>query len=159
MFVYTARLTKTKLAIAVGAVCLLLVGIIAAVTAIRSPAEDALGPADKVSLEKVKTNEERVELLKNLGWEVKADPSAVEEVVIPQTFDDVYGQYNELQTEQGLDLTKYQGKTVKRYTYQVTNYPGEGSVNANLLIYKNRLIGGDVCSTQFQGFMHGLTVD
>jgi hypothetical protein len=64
--------------------------------------------------------------------------------------------YNEVQKQQGLDLEKYKGKDVIRYTYEITNYPGEeGKVLANLIVYKNRVIGGDICSADVNGFIHG----
>ena len=81
------------------------------------------------------------------------------EVQIPQEFDEVYAKYNEIQTAQGMDLTKYQGKRVMRYTYSIKNYPsGEEGVCANMLVYKNKLIAGDVCSPKLDGFMHGLSM-
>ena len=44
-----------------------------------------------------------------------------------------------------------------RYAYRIGNHPsGEQDVRANLLVYKNRLVGGDVCSLRLDGFMHGL---
>ena len=43
-----------------------------------------------------------------------------------------------------------------RYTYEITNYDGEdGVVYANILIYRNRVIGGDICSADVTGFIHG----
>ena len=61
-----------------------------------------------------------------------------------------------MQKEQGLNLAKYKGKTVTRYTYKVTNYPDyEGTVYVSLLIYKNKVVGGDVCSADVNGFVHG----
>lgn len=53
-----------------------------------------------------------------------------------------YDDYLALQSGQGFDLSKYAGKRVKRYTYEITNYPtGETGILANLLIYKNTVIG------------------
>ena len=47
-------------------------------------------------------------------------------------------------------------KSVTRYSYRITNYPDyDGDVLANVLIYKNRVIGGDICSTDANGFIHG----
>lgn len=79
------------------------------------------------------------------------------QVVIPQTFGDVYQNYNEIQTSQGFDLSKFKGKQVSRFTYSVLNYPGQKEyIRANLLIYKNQVIGGDVCSVFAEnGFMQG----
>jgi hypothetical protein len=43
------------------------------------------------------------------------------------------------------------------YTYAVTNYPDASqTVLADLYIYKNRVIGGDVHSTNLDGFMIGI---
>ena len=55
-----------------------------------------------------------------------------------------------------LDLSKYKGKTVQRYTYEITNYPDySGTVYANIIIYKSRVIGGDICSSDVEGFIQG----
>ena len=54
-------------------------------------------------------------------------------------------------------MTKYLKKDVNRYTYKITNYPDyTGDVYANILVYKNKVIGGDVCSADANGFIHGL---
>ena len=43
-----------------------------------------------------------------------------------------------------------------RYTFTVTNYPSyEETVYANVLVYRNRVIGGDICSADVSGFVHG----
>ena len=95
--------------------------------------------------------------LEQYGWTVDPEPAAVEELLIPETFDETYAQYLDLQASQGFDLTKYCGKRVKRYAYTITNYPtGETGVQAGLLVYKNTVIGGEVLSSQLDGFIHGL---
>ena len=60
------------------------------------------------------------------------------------------------QRDQGFDLRKYAGKEVQRFQYVVTNYPNypEG-IRANLLVFNRKIIGGDLCSLEFGGFMHG----
>lgn len=64
--------------------------------------------------------------------------------------------YNEIQRAQGLDLAKYKNKKVSRFTYKVTNYEGyEGEVYANLLVWRDKVVGGDVCSKDVNGFVHG----
>ena len=41
-------------------------------------------------------------------------------------------------------------------TDEIENYPGQAEgVRANILVYKNKVIGGDVCSVELDGFMHG----
>ncbi|MEG1448231.1 MAG: DUF4830 domain-containing protein [Oscillospiraceae bacterium] len=105
---------------------------------------------------KVKNNDDRVNFIKSFGWEVATEPIETINVLIPVEFGDVYKNYNEIQKNQGLDLEKYKGKEVKKYTYEVTNYPKEKKyVHANILVYKNKIIGGDICSVKIDGFMHG----
>jgi len=107
----------------------------------------------------IKTNEDRLEFLQEYGWQPKPEALAVEELLIPKEFDSSYDDYLALQSAQGFDLTKYAGKRVKRYTYEITNHPsGETGVQANLLVYKNAVVGGEVLSAQPDGFLHGLTM-
>ena len=101
-------------------------------------------------------NEQRIDFLKQFGWEVEQEPVSIEEIVIPQQFNQVYERYNELQKTQGMDLTKYAGKTVKKVVYQMTNYPRPATlVHATLLIYHDKVIGGDISSAELDGFMYG----
>ncbi len=105
-------------------------------------------------------NEQRIGYLKQFGWEVSAEPSEIVEVAIPTEFNDVYEKYNVIQKKQGFDLSPYRGKTVKRWTYDVTNYPdNRPNVKANLLVYENKVIGGDICSLELDGFMHGFRLE
>lgn len=91
------------------------------------------------------SNEERISYLNELGWQVSNSPATVEELLIPEQFDESYAEYLALQNQQGFDLTKYAGRRIKRYTYEITNYPeGEVCVQAALLIYKGKVIGGQL---------------
>ena len=102
------------------------------------------------------TNEERIRFLSSFGWETGSEPIEITEVIIPAEFDETYEKYNEIQRSQGLDLRKYKNKRIKRYSYEVKNYPGEiANIRANLLISDGMIVGGDVCSIELGGFMHG----
>ena len=80
----------------------------------------------------------------------------LQEESIPSEFDKIFTGYNEIQKRQGLDLSRYKKKDVVRYTYEVTNYEGEeGKVYANVIVYRNKVIGGDICSADVNGFIHG----
>ena len=104
----------------------------------------------------VKSNEDRVNFLRRFGWEVETEPCEAVNVTVPEVFDGIFEGYNKLQNEQGLDLSRYRRKTVTRYTYTVTNYPDyDGVVYATLLVYRGRVIGGDICSAEADGFIHG----
>ena len=102
---------------------------------------------------------ERLAFISQFGWDVAEDPVQVTEILIPAEFDEVYQKYNEIQKKQDLDLTLYAGKRVKKWPYAVRNYPGyEGRadvIELNMLILDGVVIGGDVCSTELGGFMHG----
>jgi hypothetical protein len=106
----------------------------------------------------ITTNEKRIEFLQGFGWKVDSIPIEEVEITIPQTFYDVYNNYNILQKKQGYDLSKFKGQRVKRWTYRITNYPGvTDEVRADLLVYNDKIIGGDVCTVALNGFMHGFT--
>ena len=153
MFIITARVRKGPI-LAVAAAAAVVCGVL--LTAAGLGGRDA-AVSGVVSPTGIKTNEDRIAYLESYGWVVGGQPVSVEELVIPEELDDGYSQYLELQASQGFDLTEYQGKRVKRYTYQVANYPsGDGEVLANLLIHKNTVIGGEVLSAQPGGFIHGL---
>lgn len=94
--------------------------------------------------------------LNSLGWET--GESSEKSITVPAQWNDVYINYNELQTDQGYDLAPYKGQNVTLYTYEITNYEGytEGIV-ADLLVCDGKVIGGDICNTSAEnGFMTGL---
>ncbi len=158
MFVYSLRASTLKFfgvtTVALAALVALLIFIPAAEPAVS---DGVLEAVENVRFDKIKTAEDRIEFLRQFGWEVDAVPTEEAEVTIPAEFDKVYQSYNELQKKQGFDLTKYLKKDVMRYTYKVTNYPDyDGEVYVNILVYKKKVIGGDVCSADVNGFIHGL---
>ena len=158
MFVYSMRASTLKFfgvtTLAVVALVTLLVFIPTAETAVPS---GVLEVAESVKFDKIKTSEDRIEFLRQFGWEVDGVPVEEAEVTIPEEFDKVYRSYNELQKKQGFDLSKYHKKDAMRYTYRITNYPDyDGDVFANFIVYRGRVIGGDVCSADANGFIHGL---
>ena len=115
---------------------------------------------DRINYDKIKTEDARIEFLSQFGWEVSENATEEVEIQIPADFDKVMSSYNDIQKSQGLDLSKYKGKTVQRYTYEVKNYPDyDGTVYANIIIYKNRVIGGDICSADVKGFIQGFEME
>lgn len=110
-----------------------------------------------VAAELVGTTGERVEFLSQCGWEVDPASETEQNIHIPERFSAVYESYNELQRQQGYDLMPLAGRDCTLYTYTVTNWPDDGQiVLANLYVFENRVIGGDVHSTSLNGFMVGL---
>lgn len=106
---------------------------------------------------KLASNTERTKFLTDLGWQVSPNETDCKVVKVPSEFNKVYDVYNRLQKEQGFDLTKYKGKSVEIYTYDVYNYPNKSdNILAHLIVCDGTLIGGDVSSTEINGFMQGL---
>ena len=95
------------------------------------------------------------EYLEKLGYTPKEQTLTLREIRIPQEFDAVYEAYNALQKKSGADLYKYRGKNVTQYTCELEGY--DETVYAHVLVFKGKVIGGDVCSAAMNGFMHGLT--
>lgn len=164
MFVYSMRAGTLKFFSVVGIAVIALVTLIAFIPSYEPVAASteenskALEVNEEVSFDKIKTNEDRIAFLKQFGWECEATPLEEAEVTIPEEFDKVFAGYNELQKKQGLDLSKYKRKKLMRYTYKVTNYPNaNGDVYANILVKGNKVVGGDVCSADTNGFIHGFS--
>ena len=107
---------------------------------------------------RVSTAEDRVAFLAERGWTADAGSEQVQIVHIPEAFPPAFEDYNALQLRQGYDLRDYAGRDCDLYTYAVTNWPDESqTVLANLYVFRGRVIGGDIHSTNLDGFMVGLT--
>ena len=154
MFIRTVRAWKIKFAFMLVLSAALVTALIICIP-LQAVAAVSAADGGKVYTG-VRNNEDRVNFLKRFGWDVENEPNETVNVTVPEVFDDIFEGYNKLQAEQGLDLSRYRKKTVTRYTYTVTNYPDyDGVVYATLLVYRGRVIGGDICSAEADGFIHG----
>lgn len=109
---------------------------------------------------KASTHEDRMNFVSQFGWELEEEPIEIKEIIIPTEFDDTYTAYNQIQKEQGFDLLEYAGERAKRWTYIVKNYEGyenKECIHVNILVHDGIVIGGDVCSVELDGFMHGFS--
>ena len=148
MMVMTAKVDMKKIAIVLAIAAVLIVALIMLFSGGCEPTAAAAS--------EIATNDDRVKFLTGFGWSVTSSPVESSQVKIPETSTDVFDRYNTLQKSQGYDLSQYAGKTVMRYVYKVTNYPGATEpVYATLLIYKNQVIGGDVTDTAAKGVVRG----
>ena len=158
MFIYSMRAGTIRFFAVILLSLTVLGALIVFVPQLQPVSAEVGAEADTITYEKVKSNEERISFLAQFGWECEATPIESTTVTIPAEFDKVFATYNEVQKKQGLDLNKYAARTVERHTYKITNYPDyEGTVYANLLIFRGRVIGGDVCSADQSGFIHGFS--
>ena len=152
MFVCSMRASTLKF---FGVMALAVVTLLALMVLV--PQYEAAGAEGGLRLSDIRTNEDRVSLLSSLGYTVEAEPIESEEFTLPETLDRALSAYNELQKQMGLDLTRYAKKTVTRYTYRVKDYPDyEGEVYANLIVYRDTVVAGDICSADPSGFVHAL---
>lgn len=99
---------------------------------------------------------ERIRFLTTLGYTVNASSEEEQAVQIPMEFNDVYCNYNDIQKEIGTDLYYYRGAQCTRFTYTIESE--NETLKVNLLVYDNRIIGGDVCTVTLGGRMEPLAV-
>lgn len=95
---------------------------------------------------------DRLAYLSKLGYSID-DASEIEtEIKIPEDFGEIYAKYNETQIKAGFDLTDYSGQKATMYTYSVSNYKDLKGVYANLIVVKDKIVGGDISSIENGGF-------
>ena len=147
MMVMTAKVDLKKIMLILTAVAALILALIL-----------LLGEGDsstQTSAPSLSANDGRVKFLTDFGWDVTTSPRESGRVKIPEETSEVFDRYNALQKSQGYDLSKYAGKTVMRYVYQINNYPGATEpVYATVLVHKNQVIGGDITNTAAKGHIH-----
>lgn len=154
MFVVSLKMSRVKIVAIL--VIIAIIGVVAAWPRASVQADASVSATAGHQVTGVSTNEQRVAFLQSYGWKLDPTPVEVVEIQIPQTFNEVYTNYNNIQKKQGFDFSTYKGKRCKRWTYRVLNYPGvTDEVRANLYVYDNRVIGGDVSTVALNGFMHG----
>ena len=153
MFIYTIRASTVKFFLCIFLCLAVLVTLVSLGTR-----ESVFASADgrEVNYSGIKSNEDRVEFIESFGIKVKAEPVSEESFSMPDNFDRVIMGYNQIQKSQGLDLTKYRGKKVTHYQYEVTNYDYEGTVYVNLIIHRNKVIAADISSLAGGGFVSSL---
>ena len=146
MMIMTAKVNLKKIALFLGAVAAIIAALILFFSGNDTQATSAV----------ITDNDSRVQFLEKFGWDVTPSPKESSQVRIPEKTTEVFDRYNQLQKNQGYDLTRYAGKKVMRYVYQITNFPGATDpVYATVLVYKNQVIGGDVTSTAPGGKVQG----
>lgn len=150
MFVFSVKTSRKQL-LSLGLCILMLIAIL--VVAVAWPSSSTAQTGADVA---AKDETQRLQFLKSLGYEVEPQHTEVREVLIPDEFDEVFAQYNQLQQAAGMDFQPYHGKRTKCWTYQILNHPGGKDVLAHLYVYDDCVIGGDISSTSLNGFMTAL---
>ncbi len=154
MFVYSVKSSHIKAFLLLGFVIMTAISLFVL-------SRESTETVDKQNMSlSASTADQRMTFISQLGWDVDEEPIEIKEVIIPEDFDDTYIAYNKIQKAQGFDLTEFAGERVKCWTYTVKNYEGyENSecIHINLLVFDGNVIGGDVCSVELDGFMHGFS--
>ena len=153
MMIVSAKLSKRKILAGLLAAAGVITLLVVLLTASEEPAVPS-EPTANSTLDGA-TNEERVAFLQSFGWQVSETPTETQEVRIPEEFNEVFTRYNQLQLAQGFDLSKQAGKSVKRYVYTISNHPDGTDYRATVLVYRNKIIGGDISSSTRGGKIHG----
>lgn len=159
MFVYSLKASTLKFFGIIGVAAVVLIALIVLIPSKTETTAQIAAMNENISFNNIKNSSDVVDFLKQYGWET--EKTAIEEcqITIPKEFDKVMTTYNEIQKQQGLDLTKYRKKTATRYTFKVNNYPDyNGTVYANVIVYKDKVIGADICSADAKGFIHTLSM-
>lgn len=153
MFIFSINLPKTRI-ITIIAIVLCLICVLFLILKIVP----CLFATNTNDLLQVQNYEDMVQFFKSYGYTVSQEPIETEDVVIPETFDPVYVNYEKLQKEAGFSIEGFKGVHVKRYTFLIENHERsvDEQVRGNLLVYEDRIIGGDICSVALDGFMSPL---
>ena len=149
MVIWTARFSKKAKAI----LLVIALGVAAAAVILLFGGQDRQTAAEI----RPTTNDDRVPYLQSLGWTVDPEPVETLQFLLPDTLSEPYLTYNQLQEEQGFDLSACCGKQVSRYTYTVTNYPGRAEgVQVNLYVCEEMPVAGDILCAGADGFQDTL---
>ncbi len=151
MFICSVK-AKTLRLFGLIALCLC---VISAVGIVIADASAATASAAGISLENIKTEKDRRAFLEAAGVKATEDAESAAEITLPKSLDAVLLGYNEIQKQQGLDLSRYAGKTVTRYTYRIADQNGAPTY-ANLILYRNTVVGADLTQAGSDGFVKPL---
>ena len=140
MFVITVNRKKiTKIALV--AVCVVAVG--AAGIKARSFFEKDSAAAAPARKTKLVTTQEMADYIAQKGFTADMQTAQVTEVQIPKKFDDSFNSFNEkIKQNDGLNLEKYKGEKVNKWTFDIIGYDDSNTkAVAVLLIRREKLIG------------------
>ena len=125
MVIMTAKVSKRKMLLVL---LLLVLAAAVLITCLKRADTPDTSQDTAEEIAEVATNEARVAFLEQFGWTVAEEPVQTQKVRVPEDPSEVFLRYNDLQLSQGYDLLSYSGKTLTRYVYQITNYPGTDGV-------------------------------
>ena len=148
MFIVSAKFDPKKM------ICWAALAVVLLLAAVLLVRHFQGAPSPGAEMATAATDQERVAYLEELGWEVDPTPTETLSFSLPQPLSEAYASYNQLQLEQGFDLSPYAGMQVTRYSYAIRNYPGRpDQVQADLYLCGEAIIAGDILCYGEQGFV------
>jgi hypothetical protein len=152
MFVFTMKASGLKF---FGILVLSVALLISAINILPSVNAAADVASVATNFKNISSEQDMVNFLSQFGHNVDPKPIEVFEIEIPEEFNSVFESYNEIQRAQGLNLKRYLGKDATVYIYKVNNHDHDGEVLATLFVRNGRIIAGDICSKDGEGFVKG----
>lgn len=92
---------------------------------------------------RVSDKEETEKFFAQFGLAVDFTNCTEKEIIIPNEFDSLYEEYNNLQKSQGLDLSKYKGRTAQQRIYPIITESGQ-EFYAVLIVINDKVVGGHI---------------
>lgn len=84
--------------------------------------------------------------IKQFGYDVNADSRKCETVIIPNEFNEIYDEYNNLQKQIGLNLEAYKGREAQKIVYEINNSQEKYAV---ILTQNGRVIGAHLTNGEY----------
>lgn len=105
--------------------------------------------SEKSNLINGSTNALRIDYIRSLRLEPDDRDVESKEIIIPQSFGEVYEEYNKLQKKAGFDLKNYKGRKATLYTYSLSGTDKK----LHLIVLNGYIIGGDIADIEVEGEM------
>ena len=132
-----------------GAFYLILIAAVLILTVLLASSNDK-----GIDYPRIKSANDISAFLSTLGQETDPSQLTAQTTVLPVQFDETFIAYNAIQIRQGCDLSHYAGKEVTVYTVPIINYDNSAeTVLATVIVYKGKIIGGDIHAAAMDGFM------
>ncbi|MBR2108547.1 MAG: DUF4830 domain-containing protein [Ruminococcus sp.] len=147
MVVFTFGKKRAARAAVISALAVVLIVLCVAIAAGGRASVPDFATADEVGKYSTAAGDTKaqVKFLSQFGIKIDKNTKKTDTVTIPESFNAVYEDYNNLQIEAGLDLKPFRGEQVSRVVYKINKKEGY----ATLLLFKGRVIGGHLSTGEY----------
>lgn len=148
MFVFNLKLKSKRSLLILLIVAIIIVAFVCLIVSVnKSHSVPDTATCDEIGEYSLcaESSQVQCEFLSQLGYEVDKEVSC-DVVTIPTEFNSIYTEYNQLQKQIGLDLSKFKGKIAQRIKFNLANTDKKYAV---LLIYDGKVIGGHITNGEY----------